>query len=68
MENKIKLTDMQKKILKEVIKGKSDKEIAKKTKYSLSGVNYHMRALFNIFNVDNRTKLACSAIKQGFLN
>lgn len=67
MENKIKLTEMQKKILKEVIKGKSDKEIAKKTKYSLSGVNYHMRALFNIFNVDNRTKLAIQAVMQGII-
>jgi DNA-binding NarL/FixJ family response regulator len=63
----IRLTDLQRKVLREVAKGKSDKEIAKKLKYSLSGVNYHMRALFNIFNVDNRTKLACTAIKEGLI-
>ena len=63
----IRLTEAQKKVLKEVIKGKTDKEIAKKLNYTLSGVNYQMRTLFIVFNTDNRTKLAYTAIKQGLI-
>ena len=63
----IRLTEAQKKVLKEVIKGKTDKEIAKKLNYTLSGVNYQMRTLFIVFNTDNRTKLAYTATKQGLI-
>lgn len=67
MENKIKLTEKQKKILNELIKGKSDKEIAKKLNYTTSGINYYTRILYAKFNVDNRTKLAYAALKQGII-
>lgn len=51
------LSSIRQKVLKEVIKGNTTKEICKNTGLKTSTIEFHIRTLFYIFNVRNRTEL-----------
>lgn len=55
-------------VLKYLAQSKTYPEIAKLTKYSISGVAYYIRNLLNKFNVDNKMSLVIKAVKAGVLD
>lgn len=63
----MRLTNCQKEVLLEVLKGKSNKEIAKTLNRKEATVKLHVYALFNKFNTDSRLKLVCGIYSQ-FVN
>lgn len=55
--NKIKLTTVQKEILSRIIDGLTISQIAQQMSYSKSSISYHIKKLYSIFDVQNRTAL-----------
>lgn len=63
---KIYLTNRQKEVLKCVIDGDSNPEIAKKLSISLSTVKAHVSAIIDKFHVESRIDVTREAMKRGF--
>lgn len=54
---KMKLNETQKDIVRLVIEGKSNKQIAEELNYSIENVKKNLRICFKYFNVKNRVEL-----------
>ncbi len=63
---KIYLTNRQKEVLRYVIDGDSNPEIAKKLSISLSTVKAHVSAIIDKFHVESRIDVTREAMKRGF--
>lgn len=53
----MKLNEVQKDIVRLVIEGKSNKQIAEELNYSIENVKKNLRICFKYFNVKNRVEL-----------
>lgn len=63
---KIRLTNRQKEVLKYMIKGYSNPQIAKELSISISTVKAHVSAILEKFNVKSRIEAATDAIRKGY--
>lgn len=57
----MKLTELQKVILEELVNGSTNQQIAEKTGYSESSIKRKVKELFNVFNVKNKASLISKA-------
>lgn len=57
----MKLTEIQKVILEELINGGTNQQIADTTGYSESSIKRKVKELFNVFNVKNKASLISKA-------
>lgn len=57
----MKLTEIQKVILEELINGSTNQQIADTTGYSESSIKRKVKELFNVFNVKNKASLISKA-------
>ncbi len=63
---KIYLTNRQKEVLKYIIDGDSNPEIAKKLSISIATVKAHVSAIIDKFHVESRIDVTREAMKRGF--
>ena len=60
----MRLTDCQKKILLQVLQGKSNAEIARNLERTEATIKMHINALLRIFNAQSRLHLVCGIYGQ----
>lgn len=65
--NNYSVTEREKDVLTELVKGKTNKEIADTLYISRSTVKAHLEKLFYEFKVSNRVQLALVAVKNGIV-
>lgn len=61
----LNLTPKEIEVLKLIVKGLNNNEIAEKLVLSLSTVKFHIENIFTKLNTDNRTRAAVIAVKMG---
>lgn len=64
----IPLSERELEVLKLIVDGHSNQEIAKKIFVSLATVKTHVRNILNKLSVDDRTQAAVKAMKEGLIN
>lgn len=62
----VELSPRQREVLSLVLRGRSNKEIARDLDISLGTVKNHVAAILHAFNVNSRAKAALAAIRHGF--
>ncbi len=62
------LSERQREVLALIAAGKSNKEIARSLKLSLSTVKLHVAGVLHALGVENRTEAASAAIRQGLVS
>jgi len=66
--SKYDLSVIQFKILKSLVQGLKEKEIAENMHLSLSSIKYHKKQVYKILEVDNINKVIVKAIKCGIVD
>jgi DNA-binding NarL/FixJ family response regulator len=64
----VPLSDRELEVLKLIVDGKSNQEIANKIFVTLATVKTHVRSILNKLSVDDRTQAAVKAMRQGLVN
>lgn len=62
----VELSPRQREVLSLILRGRSNKEIARDLDISLGTVKNHVAAILHAFNVNSRAKAALAAIRHGF--
>ena len=65
LKNTTKLSQQEYRILKHLINGLGNKEIAEEMKITIHTVKVHISSIIKKFQAKNRTHAACLAIKKG---
>ena len=67
-KDKIHLTNREREVLKVMIAGYSNPQIAETLSVSLSTVKAHVSSIIRKFNVKSRVEVTRDAVKRGFLD
>jgi two-component system, NarL family, response regulator LiaR len=63
-----RITDRQREVLRLIVEGRTNAQIADELIISIATVRYHVSALFAVLGVDNRAEAAVLAVKHGLVS
>jgi DNA-binding NarL/FixJ family response regulator len=66
--NEVLLTDRERDVLREIARGRTDKEIARSLGVALTTVKSHVRAILDKLGVDSRTQAAVQVLRSQMLS